>query len=127
MDSHDGAIMGTGVPMSVISNKTAEHYIWGDGCDGWHLVKSERLSVIHERMPPGRAETMHYHQRAEQFFFVLSGIATMEIAGKAFTIHPHHGIHVTAGLPHRISNRHHADLVFTVTSTPPSHDDRIEV
>ena len=41
----------------MIDRGTAEHYTWGDGCDGWHLVKGADLSVIQERMPPGaRAE-----------------------------------------------------------------------
>ena len=38
--------------MPVVSAGTADHYVWGDGCDGWHLVASDRLSVIQERMPP---------------------------------------------------------------------------
>jgi len=113
--------------MPVISADTAEHYAWGDDCDGWHLVRSERLSVIQERMPPNTAEIRHYHARAEQFFYILSGIATLELDGEILTIHPRHGIHVRPGIPHRISNRHKSDLVFTVTSTPPSHGDRVEM
>ena len=113
--------------MPVVSAGTAGHYVWGDGCDGWHLVASDRLSVIQERMPPNTAEKPHYHERAEQFFLILSGVATMEIDGEMFTIHPHHGIHVKPGTPHRISNRQRSDLVFTVTSTPPSHGDRVDI
>jgi hypothetical protein len=37
--------------------ETAEHYAWGKGCDGWHLVKNIDLGVIHERMPAGTSET----------------------------------------------------------------------
>lgn len=37
-----------------ISKANAEHYLWGGDCDGWHLVKSQGLSVIHERMPGRR-------------------------------------------------------------------------
>ena len=113
--------------MAVVSAGTAVHYVWGDGCDGWHLVASNRLSVIQERMPPNAAEKPHYHERAEQFFFILSGVATMEIDGEMFTIHPHHGIHVKPGMPHRISNRQQSDLVFTVTSTPPAQGDRVDI
>lgn len=113
--------------MPVVSADTAGHYVWGDGCDGWHLVRSGRLSVIQERMLPNTAEKPHYHARAEQFFYVLSGVATMELDGEMFAIHPQQGIHVRAGVPHRISNRHRYELVFTVTSTPPSHDDRVDI
>ena len=82
--------------MPVVSADTAGHYEWGDGCDGWHLVRSERLSVIQERIPPNAAEKRHYHESAEQFFYVLSGVATMELDGEMFAIHPRQGIHVRA-------------------------------
>jgi hypothetical protein len=38
-----------------ISRETAEHYVWGGTCDGWHLVRSLELSIIQERMPRARA------------------------------------------------------------------------
>ena len=55
-----------------ISRETAELYTWGNGCDGWHLVKDPSLSVIEERMPPGTSEVRHYHQRAQQSLFCLA-------------------------------------------------------
>lgn len=113
--------------MAVISNQSAEHYTWGNECDGWHLVKSESLSVIQERIPSGCSEARHFHVRAEQFFFILSGVGTMELEGKIFTIKPNQGIHIPAGAKHQLSNQHENDLVFTVTSTPPSHGDRVEI
>lgn len=113
--------------MAIISKQSAEHYIWGDDCDGWHLVKSECLSIIQERVPSGCLETRHFHSRAEQFFFILSGVATMELEGEQFTINPNQGIHIPVGSKHQLSNQHEVDLVFIVTSTPPSHGDRIEV
>ena len=59
----------------------AEHYQWGNGCDGWHLVNQPALSVIRERMPPGTAEVRHLHRNARQFFFVLSGTVHSERMG----------------------------------------------
>jgi mannose-6-phosphate isomerase-like protein (cupin superfamily) len=113
--------------LSVICSKSAEHYIWGDSCDGWHLVKSENLSVIQERVPSGCSEVRHFHTKAEQFFFILSGVASMELNGETFTLTSQQGIHIPASAKHQISNRHECDLVFIVTSTPPSHGDRVEV
>ena len=113
--------------MSVISSESAEHYIWGDNCDGWHLVKSNALSIIQERVPSGGSESCHFHNEAEQFFFILSGIATMEIEDNLFTVKPNNGIHVPAGSKHKLSNQHEVDLIFIVTSTPPSHGDKIVV
>ena len=45
----------------VVSIENAEHYVWGEVCDGWHLLKRDDMSVIQERVPAGGAEVMHYH------------------------------------------------------------------
>ncbi len=111
--------------MEPISTQNAEHYTWGDGCDGWHLVKTPALSVIQERVPPGAFEVRHLHRRSEQFFFVLGGTATLEIEGIVHTLGPGEGLHVPAGAAHQLKNDAEVELVFTVTSTPPSHGDRV--
>ena len=109
----------------MISKSTAEHYIWGAACEGWHLVKQARLSVIQERMPPGTAEVRHAHQYARQFFFVLSGTATFEIAGARERLEPQQGMEVRPGAPHQIFNETDSDLEFIVISQPSSHGDRV--
>ena len=50
----------------VISAANAEHYRWGEVCEGWHLVRAAGLSVIEERMPPGSKEQRHWHERSRQ-------------------------------------------------------------
>ncbi len=108
----------------IVSRDTAEHYTWGEMCDGWHLLKSSGLSVIQERVPPGGAEQMHYHNHAHQFFFVLSGEATLEIDDHRRVLHSQQGISVPPGLPHRLVNEANQDLTFIVISAPQSHGDR---
>jgi len=109
------------------SRATAEHYIWGDHCDGWHLVKTETLSVIEEQMPPGTSEVPHYHERAEQFFFVLSGEAVMEVDGHKTRLSAREGLQVLPGARHQMQNVSKAPVQFLVISQPPSHGDRIVV
>lgn len=109
----------------MISRDTAEHYTWGDGCDGWHLVRMPQLSVIHERMPPGASEARHLHQRARQFFFALVGAATLEIAGQRHTLAPHTGAEVPPGVPHQLLNLSAEPIEFLVISQPPTSGDRI--
>ncbi len=111
----------------MISKNTAEHYTWGDGCDGWHLVKRPELSVIHERMPPGTAETRHYHERARQLFFVLSGTATLEVDGVRETLSPQQALEVPPGVPHQIFNESDGDVEFVVISQPTTRGDRKEM
>ncbi|MCL6443117.1 MAG: cupin domain-containing protein [Alicyclobacillus sp.] len=110
-----------------ISKKNAEHYVWGKVCDGWHLVKQEELSVIHERMPAGTKEVKHYHQRARQFFFVLSGTATLEVDGKREVLHPFEGVEVPPHVSHQMINDSDEDVEFLVISQPKSNGDRIVI
>ena len=58
------------VSIYAIGHRNAEHYTWGEDCDGWHLVREPALSVIEESMPPGAQEVRHYHEKAQQFFYV---------------------------------------------------------
>jgi mannose-6-phosphate isomerase-like protein (cupin superfamily) len=111
----------------MIDTESAEHYIWGEVCDGWHLVKSAGLSVIQERMPPGATEVRHYHNFARQFFFILSGTATMELNGEEQTLTARQGIEVSPGAPHQMFNRSSEPLEFLVISQPASHGDRVIV
>ena len=39
-----------------IDRSSAEHYVWGEVNDGWHLVKRDDMSVITERIAPGSSE-----------------------------------------------------------------------
>jgi mannose-6-phosphate isomerase-like protein (cupin superfamily) len=107
-----------------ISTDTADHYVWGEVCDGWHLVRSENLSIIEERMPPGTAEQRHWHQRARQFFYVLEGELTMQFDDHAETLAARQGIEIAPDLPHQAKNLSQADTRFLVISEPPSHGDR---
>ena len=111
--------------MEIVSTENAEHYIWGGICDGWHLLKSSGLSVIQERVPPGGAEVRHYHERAHQFFFVLSGEATLEVEDKRFVLGPQQGLSIPPKVPHRLLNEAKQDVSFIVVSSPLSHGDRI--
>ncbi|GAB3989345.1 cupin domain-containing protein [Spirosoma daeguense] len=108
-----------------VSTNTAEHYTWGNGCDGWHLVKSDALSIIQERMPSGTSEVKHYHKKARQFFFILAGTATMEVGDKTLRLSPFEGIEIPPLIAHQMRNDSQDELIFTVTSTPKSHGDRI--
>lgn len=108
-----------------ISKQNAEHYIWGDHCDGWHLVKNNRLSVIHERMPVNTSEVRHYHNQARQFFFVISGTAVLEIDGERITLNAQEGIEVPPLVPHQMRNESDCDVEFLVISQPNSKGDRV--
>jgi mannose-6-phosphate isomerase-like protein (cupin superfamily) len=110
---------------SVISIQTAEHYTWGQGCDGWHLVRTPELSVIQERMPDGASEVRHLHVRARQFFFVLSGQLTIELEGTRYEVGAGEGLEIPPGWAHQVVNESGGDTSFIVVSQPPSHGDKL--
>jgi mannose-6-phosphate isomerase-like protein (cupin superfamily) len=105
----------------------AERYAWGGDCDGWHLLKRDDLSVIKERVPPGRSEKRHLHRSARQFFYILSGEAALEIEGREYGLSAGQGIEIPPGAPHRFRNESGADVVFLVISSPKSHGDRVDL
>jgi len=109
--------------LKVINTKNAAHYRWGNGADGWHLLLSEELSVIEESVPPYESEERHYHQHAQQFFYVLSGVAHLEISGEEYELQPGNGIHVPNNTPHQLMNKNSKALRFLVISQPRSHGD----
>jgi len=110
--------------ITAISKATAEHYIWGSHCDGWHLVKNPQLSVIQERMPTNTAELRHFHHHAQQFFYVLAGQAVMDVDGRRFVLCAGEGMWIRAGTPHQMRNDSGDEVHFLVISQPPSHGDR---
>lgn len=66
----------------MISKENAEHYVWGDSCDGWYLLNRQDMLIIHEKMPPGTCEKRHYHCLSRQFFFVLQGFLPWSWRGR---------------------------------------------
>jgi mannose-6-phosphate isomerase-like protein (cupin superfamily) len=111
----------------VIDTTNAKHYIWGEVCDGWHLLESDELSIIQEKVPAGKSEKRHYHNFSKQFFYILKGVATIEINGIFHELTSGQGIEIPPKTPHQFINQSDKDVDFIVVSTPKSHGDRVEV
>ena len=109
----------------VVSMENAEHYIWGEVCDGWHLLKRQDLSIIQERVPAGGAEVMHYHRTARQFFYILEGEGTMVLETQVIVLKKGEGMEIPPQVRHQFRNQSDADVHFLVISTPSTHGDRI--
>jgi mannose-6-phosphate isomerase-like protein (cupin superfamily) len=110
---------------TVSKYKPLKHYTWGNACEGWNLVDAENLSVKLESMPAGTTETKHYHQKAQQFFFVLKGTASFEVNSSLIDINTGEGLHIKAETIHQISNKGKEDLEFILCSQPSTTNDRI--
>lgn len=111
--------------MRKIKRENAEHYNWKEVCDGWHFVAHDDLSIIAEKMPPHTAEDMHYHSKARQFFYILSGQAVMHFPGGEEILKESEGIEINPMEAHQMANDTDSDIEFLVISMPKSHGDKI--
>lgn len=105
----------------------SEHYIWGNNCDSWILKDSQNLSVKQEVMPPGTAEKKHFHDHAEQFFYILKGEAVFCINDEKWSVKEGESITVLPKSKHYISNESMEDVEFLVISIPSTNNDRIDI
>ena len=113
--------------MAVADISTGEHYRWGTGSEGWHLLKRDDFSVIEERVPPGHKEQRHFHNLARQFFYILQGTAIIELEDERLELRKGQGIEIPPGAAHQFRNESDAEVVLLVISVPMSHGDRVTV
>lgn len=113
--------------MKSIDRASAEHYTWAQVCDGWHLVKRADMSVIAERVPAGGSEKRHYHAEGRQFFYILKGMAVIQIEGECVELSEGQGLEIGPECRHQFMTRSDDDVHFLVISHPNTRDDRVEV
>ncbi|WP_223560365.1 cupin domain-containing protein [Chryseobacterium lathyri] len=111
----------------IYSKDNSVHYTWGNGCDSWILNDSRNLSVKQEKMPAGTAEKLHFHEMAEQVFYILKGEAVLYINNEKFSVKTGESISIQPKSEHFISNESQDEVEFLVISSPSTHNDRIEI
>jgi mannose-6-phosphate isomerase-like protein (cupin superfamily) len=111
----------------IIEKESAQHYFWGENCDSWVFVESVGLSVKQEKMPGGAREKLHFHSRAQQFFFILKGLATFYLDGEKIEIPEQKGLLIEPKAEHLIANETDGPLEFLVISQPTTNNDRTTV
>ncbi len=111
----------------LISKKNAPNYMWGANCSCWVLNDTEGLSVKQEQMPSGAREQLHYHQNANQFFFMLKGVATFYIEEEVVEVKEQEGIMIENRRKHFLENKSEESIEFLVISQPTTNKDRITI
>ena len=111
----------------IASIENAEHYMWGEICDGWHLLQHDDMSVIQERVPAGGAEVMHHHTKARQFFYILEGQAALVFEDHVTMLEKGQGIEIEPGAKHQFKNQSSEDVRFLVISVPSTCGDRVNL
>ncbi len=108
----------------MITKENTKSYKWGDNCDSWVFVDKENLSIKMESMPSNTKEKLHFHSKAEQFFFILKGSATFYINNKIKLINENQGTSINPKTAHYIANETETVLDFLVISQPSTNNDR---
>lgn len=106
-----------------INKATAKNFQWGTGCEGWHLLTSEDLTIAEEMMPPQSQGILHYHEYAQHFIYVLEEEASLEIDGTTHVLNRGDGKVVSPGSLHQIRNESSDVLYFLAICSPNSFED----
>ena len=112
---------------NIIHTRNAPSYFWGLGCCSWILKDNNDLSIKLESMPPGAKEVLHFHQRSNQFFFILKGNATFSIDDNLMYLNQHEGLSIAPFQKHFIANESDENIEFLLISNPNTNQDRINV
>lgn len=78
-------------------------------------------------MPPNTSEDMHYHRKAKQFFYILSGQATMQFSDCTLLLNTGDGVEIKPGQAHQMCNCSDTEIEFLTVSMPKSHGDKVIV
>ncbi len=111
----------------VINKKNVPYYIWGKNCSSWVLNDDTQISIKQELMPAGTKEQLHFHQKANQFFYILKGQAMFYLDGEVFILNPNDGLSVLNNTKHFIANESNDEIEFLVISQPSTNNDRVNV
>ncbi len=69
-------------------------------------------------IPPGKTSLKHYHPTAEESYYILSGLARMDMDGTSTTLHPGDSIAILPNRIHQIANAGPDDLVLLAICVP---------
>jgi mannose-6-phosphate isomerase-like protein (cupin superfamily) len=79
---------------------------------------SENLGARLWRLPPGAANTLHRHIRAEEFYFVLEGTGRIRISDTTLTVPRYGGVLVAPDQLRQIFNDTEADTLWLILGAP---------
>ena len=79
---------------------------------------SENIGARLWRFPPGSANTLHKHIRAEEFYFVLEGVGRMRVSGETLTVPKHGGVLVGPEQLRQVFNDTDAETLWLIVGAP---------
>jgi mannose-6-phosphate isomerase-like protein (cupin superfamily) len=85
-------------------------------------TKSEILGARLWRLPPGSANTLHKHVRAEEFYFVVKGTGRIRVADQTLTVAEHGGVLVGPSQLRQVFNDTDSDVLWLIVGAPEEND-----
>ena len=79
---------------------------------------SENMGARLWRLPPGSANTLHKHIRAEEFYFVLEGTGRMRVGDETLTVQKHGGVHVGPEQLRQVFNYTDSEVLWLIIGAP---------
>lgn len=79
---------------------------------------SENLGARLWRLPPGSANTLHKHVRAEEFYFVLDGVGRMRVNDETVTVPQFGAVLVRPESLRQVFNDTEADVLWLIIGAP---------
>ncbi len=107
-------------------DRDAEPFTTADGSTIRELLNvihppTRNQSLAEASLPAGTATERHYHQAAEEIYFILEGQGQLEIEGEERQVGPGDAILIAPGAWHQITASTH--LRFLCCCAPPYRDD----
>ncbi len=79
---------------------------------------SELLGARLWRLPPGSANTLHRHIKAEEFYFVVEGTGRMRVGGRTLTVPRHGGVLVGPEQLRQVFNDTEQETLWLIVGAP---------
>ena len=119
--------------MDIINLNRVEAFTTKDGSEIRELLAYRNSSIRNQslaeaRLPPGGATTKHFHPKAEEIYYILTGGGKMTIDAETRSVGPGDAIAIPPGKVHQIVNDGPVPLVFLCCCAPAyEHDDTVLV
>ncbi|CAN5654878.1 hypothetical protein BH09VER1_BH09VER1_55660 [soil metagenome] len=84
---------------------------------------SELMGARLWRLPPGSANTLHKHIRAEEFYFVVEGTGRIRVGEETLTVPQHGGVHVGSEVLRQVFNDTDTETLWLIVGAPDKETD----
>ena len=109
--------------MIIVSREQIAPYVTADGSTIRELLNAANSplanqSLAEATLAPGQKTARHFHARAEEIYFVLSGRGCLTIGEQTRAVQSGDAIAIAAGAPHCIENNGESELRFLCCCAP---------